>query len=81
MTWDVSSAMVELKNFPPDQKINWSQMARQYAIANKNAGQILKETAKAHGINTTSLEHSDSATPRIRKRKRRLPGGELSLPC
>ena len=35
MTWDVNAAMVELETFPPDQKINWSQMARKYGIPQK----------------------------------------------
>ena len=28
MAWDVSSAITELENFPPHQKISWSEMAR-----------------------------------------------------
>ena len=81
MAWDVSSAITELENFPPHQKINWSEMARRYTIPNRNAGQVLKETAKKHGIDTLSLEHNTDTTPRIRKRKSRLPEGEISVPC
>ena len=81
LAWDVTHAVAELQNFPPHQKINWSEMARQYKIPNRNAGQVLKETAKKHGIDTSSLENSVHTTPRIRKRKSRLPGGEISMPC
>lgn len=80
MTWDVEGAMSDLENFPAHEKINWSAMARQYNIPSKNAGQVLKETANKHGINTTILDQR-SNTPRIRRHKCRLPGGEISIPC
>ena len=43
MSWDVTRAMEELENYPPNQKINWSEVARRYKIPNRNAGQVLKE--------------------------------------
>ena len=36
MSWDIDGA---IENFPPNQKINWSSMARMYEIPQKNAGQ------------------------------------------
>ena len=83
MSWDVTRAMEELENYPPNQKINWSEVAHRYQIPNRNAGQVLKEMAKKHGINTLSLERSANTctTPRIRKSKLRLPGREISIPC
>ena len=81
MTWDVRAAMLELENFPPNEKINWSSMARKYSIPQKNAGQVLEETAVKHGIDTSSLEQTHNTTPRIRRHKCRLPGGEISMPC
>ena len=81
MSWDVDGAMRDLQNFPPNTKINWSATARQYDITHTNAGQILKETAIKHGINTSQLESKVETTPRIRRRKCRLPGGEISMPC
>ena len=83
MSWDIDGAMEELENFPPNQKINWSSMARMYEIPQKNAGQVLKETAVKHGIHTCTLEQSNNAlcTPRIRRHKCRLSGGEISMPC
>ena len=73
--------MRELENFPPNEKINWTAMARQHNILSKNAGQVLKETAKKHGIDTSRLEHKMDSTPRSRRHKCRLPGGEISIPC
>ena len=76
----IDGAMEELENFPPNQKINWSSMARMYEIPQKNAGQVLKETAVKHGIHTSTLEQSNNAlcTPRIHRHKCRL---EISMPC
>ena len=38
MTWDVSGAMMELENFPPNDKINWSAMARNMKFHKKMLG-------------------------------------------
>ena len=72
--------MSELENFPANEKINWSALARQYNIPGKNAGQVLKEMANKHGIDTTRLDQRSNAT-RIRRHKFRLPGQEISMPC
>ena len=81
MKWNVSAAMLELKNFPSNENINWSTMAQKYDIPQKNAWQVLKETAVKHGIDTCHLEQKYNTMPRIRKHKCRLPGGEISVPC
>ena len=80
LTWDVDAAMEELENFPEDSIINWSAMARKYEIPQKNGGQILKETAQKHNIDVSKLDHRQNTTPRVRRRKCRLPGGEVSGP-
>ena len=72
--------MEELENFPEDSTINWSAMARKYEIPQKNGGQILKETAQKHNIDVSKLDHRQNTTPRVRRRKCRLPGGEVSGP-
>ena len=81
MAWDINAAILELQNFPPNEKINWSQMARKYKIPHKNAGQVLKETAISHGVDSSSLEQNCNTTPRIRRHKCRVSGGEISMPC
>ena len=47
----------------------------------KNAGQVLKETATKHGIEVSGLEQKTNTTPRIRRCKCKLSGGEISMPC
>lgn len=69
----------------PDGKINWSELARKYGIrlANsdhelKNGGQVLKEFVRNKGIN---VERFDTVTtPRIRRKRKRCAGGEVSIP-
>ena len=80
--WDVTTAIETLKNVSPLEKINWSSMARQFNIPQKNGGQVLKEMAQKHGIDTALLEHSRNTctTPRLRRKKAKLQGGEISMP-
>jgi len=79
--WSHNNAMILLQNFPPDQKMNWSESARTLGIHGDNAGQVLKEFAVNHNVDVTSLEHcSTPQTPRFRRRKKKLPQGEISTP-
>lgn len=73
--WDVQSAMETLKSFPENKKINWSDRARKFNVPQKNGGQVLKETAQKDGI----VMQTDS-TPRLRRSKTKLLGGEISIP-
>jgi len=79
--WSHDDAMILLQNFPPDQKMNWSESARTLGIPGDNAGQVLKEFAVNHNVDVTSLEHcSTPQTPRFHRRKKKLPQGEISTP-
>jgi len=40
--WSHDDAMILLQNFPPDQKMSWSESARTLGIPGDNAGQVLK---------------------------------------
>ena len=73
--------MLELESFPNDQIINWSAMARKYNIPQKNGGQILKTVAEKRGIDVSRLDKRDNSVQRIRRRKKKLVGGEISTPC
>lgn len=83
LDWDITSAMEELQNFPKTEKINWSSMARRFNVQQKNPGQVLKEVAQKHGIDTKALEQKTGVTTptRIRRRKAKLRGGAVSMPC
>jgi len=69
-----------IENFPSDEHINWSQMARKHNISGSNAGQIVKEFSQAHNIDTSKLEKT-AKTSRSRPKRCKLPGGEVSSPA
>lgn len=77
--WDVSAAMQMLGDWPSGTNINWSAEAEKLGIPGANRGQVLKETAQRHGIDTMALDGRSGH--RIRARKRRLPGSEISVGC
>ena len=81
LTWDVDAALSELETYPEDQSINWSSMARKYNIPQKHGGQVLKEVAKRRGIDVSRLDGRGGTTQRIRRKKKKLAGGEISTPC
>ena len=78
--WDKGRVLDDLQSLPQDQTpINWSKFAKEHGVKGSNAGQIVKELATSHGIDTYQL---DRRTPTRKKRcqKKRLPGGEISVP-
>ena len=77
--WDIQAAVDMLRNWPADTKINWSMESKKLGIPGDNSGQVLKETALKHGIDTVALDSRLSR--RIRARKRRLPGSDISVGC
>ena len=54
--WDVPAAMNMLKSWPAEVLINWSAEADKLGIPGANRGQVLKETAMRHGIDTVALD-------------------------
>ena len=70
-----------LQSHPSGEKINWSTLAESLNILGKNKRQVLKEFAVKRGFDTLVLEHESTPTPvRTRRHKKRLPGGETSIP-
>ena len=63
--WDKKRVLEDLQSLPQDQKpINWSKFAREHGVKGSNAGQIVKELATRHGIDTYQL---DLRTPTRKK--------------
>ena len=89
MTWNKESLISEINtHLENETKVaSWSELARKYNITDKtgkvpdNGGQIAKEYIKSTGINVdlVSYERNNGNTI-VRKRKRRLPGKEISVP-
>lgn len=79
VTWDKEGLLWRLPNWPSEQKINWSQIGREFNIPGKNMGQVVKEFATENGLNVIELGHHPPNT-RLRARKLRMPGGSVSVP-
>ena len=79
VTWDKQQLETTLTNWPEGGRINWSLVAREHGILAKNGGQIVKELAKEKGIDTTKLDGSRDGS-RMRAKKIKMPGGEISVP-
>ena len=79
LNWDVSAAMDILRTWPAGKRINWSAEARTLGIPGTNNGQVLKEMAMRHGIDTVALDARSGR--RLRSRKRRLPSTDISVGC
>ena len=63
--WDKERVLEDLRSYPQDEiPINWSKFAKEHSIQGSNAGQIVKELATSHGIDTYQL---DQRTPVRRK--------------
>ena len=72
---DKESILHDLREYPENTKINWSEFARSHAVTNKNGGQIIKQIAIDEGIDVLKLEcRSETPNRRIRSQKRKLPG-------
>ena len=80
VSWDKDKFCCILANWPENEIIIWSKVARELGITAKNGGQIIKEFVKAKGFDTTRLDKRKEGS-RMRARKLRMPGGEISVPC
>ncbi len=80
VSWDTQSVLRELQTLPDGSKVNWSEIARTHGVPGGNAGQTVKEFARQNGIDVSALD-SHPTSCRVRSQKRKLPGGEISVPC
>ena len=77
--WDKEKVITDLKDYPTDKPINWSQFAREHSVPGSNSGQVVKQYAQQNGIDTLALDHR-SPDRRLRSQHKRMPGGEISVP-
>ena len=68
----------KLREWPVNDMLNWSEIARQCGMSENNAGQKVKEVATECGIDLTQYKQLKSSESR--KSKCKLPGGEISVP-
>ena len=77
--WNKENVLTSLQQWPAEEIINWSGFAREHGIPGRNGGQVAKEFAKENGIDVFCLDRRPENT-RIRARKLRMPGGDISVP-
>lgn len=77
--WDKEKVLQDLREWPKNTIIYWSEFARNHNIPGQNNGQIVKEFAKANDIDVYELDHREPGK-RTRSCKLRLPGGSISVP-
>jgi len=88
MNWDRENLKEEVEGFADDYLINYSELARQYNVCNSagqlasNGGQIVKEWLISEGVDLSRFKtnRNNDSEPVIRRRKRKGPGGEISIP-
>ena len=83
--WDKEAVLAQLVNMTENTDasqtpVNWSAIARQHGVPGANRGQIVKEFARKEGIDVSKLDGRQEGE-RQRARKRRMLGGEISVPC
>ena len=88
VTWDKEGLLEEVKSYEDGKSISWRALAEKYNVMNKqgllagNGGQIVKEFLMQNDVDVErfTVEHKAEAGV-VRRRKRRMAGGELSVPC
>ena len=69
---ELSNLIQEAKSWPPQQPVNWSQLARRCGISKPNGGQMIKEAFKQHGIPAANEPQREKR--KQRRRRKTLPG-------
>ena len=73
-----SELLEEAASWSPDQRVNWSLLARQHGIEALNGGQRVKEFLKEHNIPAALIVQWPTRAPRRHKKK--LGSGKVSFP-
>ena len=79
---DQQSLLEEARSWLPEQKVNWSELAKQYGIQKQNGGQIIKEWLKKHNIPTANKQNKEQR--KNRRARKKLPGNipfPMPKPC
>ncbi|KAK3700756.1 hypothetical protein QZH41_010938, partial [Actinostola sp. cb2023] len=90
MNWDKENLKAEVEGYEDGVQVNWSALAKKYGIKTKagnyahNGGQIAQQYLVNEEVNVHRFkrknEEQESKETRIRRKKLRGLGGEISLP-
>ena len=80
VTWNKEKLRCTLEKWPETETIIWSRVAQEHGITARNGGQIVKEFAAENGFDTVRFDNRRGGK-RMRAKKLKMPGGEISVPC
>ena len=72
---DQEALLEEASTWEDDKDVNWSDVARRYSLTAHNGGQSIKEFLAESGV-----ELATKTQQKIRRKRLKLPGGEISQP-
>ena len=89
MEWDREAMKDEVLGYSDETLVNWSELGRRYEIKNtsgqlaQNGGQIAFEYLKSEGVDVERFRKRQAGNDagNVRKRLKRGPGGEITMPC
>lgn len=89
MEWDREAMKAEVLGYSDETLVNWSELGRRYGIKNTsgqlahNCGQIVFEWLKSEGVDVERFKkrRAGNDAGNVRKRLKRGPGGEITVPC
>ena len=70
---DQQSVLEEARSWLPEQKVNWSELAKQYGIQKENGGQIIKECLNNNPKQTEHRAEKDVQEKATRKHTIPMP--------
>ena len=74
---DQKALLEEASTWEKDKEINYSEVARRYGLTTQNGGQSIKEFLEESGVR---LPAKTRERERVRRKRLKLPGGEISQP-
>ena len=79
INWNPDKVLSDLQSLPQGEIVNRCGLARKHGLTCKNSGQVVKEFARSKGLDVARLDCRPT-TPRSRASRRKLQGGEISMP-
>jgi len=68
-TLDTDAIIKQGREWPQDQGINWSEVARKHNVPERNGGQIVKTIAEKCGVDVSQVSGGGKERTRVRKRE------------
>ena len=86
MAWNKADLKAEVNGYENGKHVIWSELANRYHVTSKNGdladngGQIVKAWLISEGVDLSRFVTKERVQPIIRRRKRKIHGGEITVP-